>query len=172
MWRKGDSLGVDQVVIHPGFDFDKKQHDLALMRTKKSMKFNSLVRPISIRSSFLGPNEVAVASGWGFTAVDGPKANALQFLHFKTITNEECLELIPEEDKHSVHKGSLCITQLGQGRGICSGDSGGPLTVNDELVGVASWVSSYCGSDDPDVYTRVSDYLNWIEEHITKKVSS
>lgn len=163
---------MDQVVIHPDFDFELKQHDLALMRTKKSIKFNSSVGPIALRSSFVGPNEVAVASGWGFTAVDGPKSNILQFLHFKTITNEECVELIPEGDKHSVHNGSLCITQLGEGRGICSGDSGGPLSVDGELVGVASWVSNYCGSADPDVYTRVSPYQKWIEEQVSKKIPS
>ena len=55
-------------------------------------------------------------------------------------------------------------------RGTCSGDSGGPLVVeapNEDgyiLVGISSWVR-ICG--DPQyysVFTRVSQYTDWIEQ--------
>lgn len=44
------------------------------------------------------------------------------------------------------------------------GDSGGPLVVNNEVVGISSWVMP-CGIGYPDVYTRVASYADWIEEH-------
>jgi secreted trypsin-like serine protease len=54
----------------------------------------------------------------------------------------------------------------------CQGDSGGPIqikqisSVNNEnyyiVVGVTSFGAS-CGSSIPGVYTRVSEYLDWIE---------
>lgn len=45
------------------------------------------------------------------------------------------------------------------------GDSGGPLVVNNTVVGITSWVRP-CGRGYPDVYTRVSSFVDWIEEHI------
>jgi secreted trypsin-like serine protease len=51
------------------------------------------------------------------------------------------------------------------------GDSGGPLQIKDSfngekfytVVGVTSFGAS-CGSQIPGVYTRVSEYLQWIED--------
>lgn len=49
----------------------------------------------------------------------------------------------------------------------CHGDSGGPLQykLNDTyyIAGIVSFGVS-CGSTFPDVYTRVSSYIDWIEE--------
>lgn len=54
-----------------------------------------------------------------------------------------------------------------------SGDSGGPIQYRTRvghedvfyIVGVTSFGAS-CGSDYPGVYTRVSEYLEWIEETV------
>ena len=44
------------------------------------------------------------------------------------------------------------------------GDSGGPLTVDRKLIGIVSW-SKGCGDFKyPAVFTRVSKYIDWIEE--------
>ena len=45
------------------------------------------------------------------------------------------------------------------------GDSGGPLVCECEVAyGVVS-----CGTQDLKVYTKIPDYLDWIERHIRKK---
>lgn len=50
---------------------------------------------------------------------------------------------------------------------MCIGDVGSLLiTKNREIVGIASWRGSNCGSGSPDVYTRVFPHLNWIWENI------
>ncbi|XP_049946404.1 trypsin 3A1-like [Schistocerca serialis cubense] len=51
------------------------------------------------------------------------------------------------------------------GWGKLSGDSGGPLYVNDQLVGLVSF-SRYCsGLTPPSVYTRVPVFVDWIKEN-------
>ena len=54
-----------------------------------------------------------------------------------------------------------------EGEDSCQGDSGGPLIFNSNgsasLYGVVSW-GVKCGGGHPGVYTRVTSYLDWIQE--------
>lgn len=58
-----------------------------------------------------------------------------------------------------------------KGKGACSGDSGGPLVTKGAdgatQVGVVSWGMIPCGSlGAPSVFTRVSAFLDFINEHV------
>lgn len=51
---------------------------------------------------------------------------------------------------------------------LFQGDSGGPLTVDGKLTGVVSWSikDPDCASTKyPGVYTRVSEFVDWIHKH-------
>lgn len=62
---------------------------------------------------------------------------------------------------------NLCTGPLTGEYAPCSGDSGGPLTENGEVIGILSWGFVPCGSvDRPSVYVAVSEYVNWINEII------
>lgn len=51
------------------------------------------------------------------------------------------------------------------GKGQCSGDSGGPLTINGMQIGAVSWSVKPCTvAPYPGVYTKVSHYIDWIKE--------
>ena len=61
------------------------------------------------------------------------------------------------------------------GKDSCSGDSGGGLLSNFggeetrwEVVGILSQGTNRCGNGTPGVYTRVSQYLQWIEQTMRK----
>lgn len=61
--------------------------------------------------------------------------------------------------------GQTCT--LSDGKDTCNGDSGGPLQKVDDdgvssIVGITSFGAD-CGGELPAVYTRVSQYLDWIE---------
>ena len=67
-----------------------------------------------------------------------------------------------------IHPAVVCaVPPGGNAPGIktCRGDSGGPLVnKSGELVGIVSWGSSRCADDGaPDVYVRVSSYVQWIK---------
>ena len=96
----------------------------------------------------------------------------ITFTIFKVpvVSTDEC-----NKDFH----GNLDETQLcagGEpGKDSCSGDSGGGLfsdLVNGtdgkerkwEVVGIVSFGTYNCGDGTPGVYTRVGEYLQWIEE--------
>ena len=54
----------------------------------------------------------------------------------------------------------------GDGKDTCQGDSGGPLVIKENnkfiQVGIVSWGRG-CG--DVGVYTRVSNYIDWIKKN-------
>ena len=72
------------------------------------------------------------------------------------------------------------------GEDSCNGDSGGGLfsnilegkagvendgrVKNDrwEVVGIVSYGSSRCGDGNPGIYTRVSQYIQWIKQTMSR----
>lgn len=75
-----------------------------------------------------------------------------------------------EQCRKMKYKASRITTNMicaGKGsQDSCQGDSGGPLLVQDgdkvEIAGIVSWGVG-CGRPGyPGVYTRVTNYLNWI----------
>lgn len=70
--------------------------------------------------------------------------------------------------KRNIYPTHLCAYNPNLRRGHCSGDSGGPLTIGMKLIGIVSWSvkDPYCASTHfPNVYTRVSEYIDWIYEN-------
>lgn len=86
----------------------------------------------------------------------------LQYLRVKTLTNEKCLARYHDVYPDYIYDGTLC-TYAGQRQGTCSGDFGGPLVANGQLIGVSSWAWP-CAFARPDGFTRISVFTEWIEE--------
>lgn len=65
----------------------------------------------------------------------------------------------------------LCAGVEKGGLDACQGDSGGPLLVKNadlntfHLAGVVSWGEGCAREGYPGIYTRVSQYVQWIEEN-------
>ncbi|WP_439620786.1 trypsin-like serine protease [Hyphomonas sp.] len=72
--------------------------------------------------------------------------------------------------QYAVGAAQLCTGFPGGGKDSCQADSGGPLTKFDEngcryQVALVSWGVGCARADTPGVYTRVSAYGGWIQEH-------
>lgn len=64
----------------------------------------------------------------------------------------------------------ICAGFISGGKDACQGDSGGPLVVSDQqsgyrLTGIVSWGNGCALRHYPGVYTRVSRYIDWLEEN-------
>lgn len=61
---------------------------------------------------------------------------------------------------------NVCTADTDKSHGICKGDSGGPLVQNNTLIGISSWGVLPCGTKGaPSAYTKVSNYIYWINNH-------
>ena len=125
----------------------------------------SLTVCISLKKNFGTPSILNYCfSGWGLTTGGGLfPPNTLQTVDIDILNQEECNELF----QGYIKPGMICAGKAGSAP--CNGDSGGPLVCpdgngNTKLAGIVSFGQNGCTSSG--VYTRVSEYEEWISERI------
>ncbi|XP_046413809.1 trypsin zeta-like isoform X2 [Neodiprion virginianus] len=94
----------------------------------------------------------------------GQSPKLLQRATIEISDQEYCTAIYHETFNMEVDDSQVCADVPGGGKGSCHGDSGGPLTVNGELTGLVSWANGCAREGYPTVYTRVSQFLDWIEK--------
>lgn len=106
-----------------------------------------------------------MGSGWGQTSNPGSAAADLQFVAVSIITNADCRSRLSTTQAARILDGTICsLSPNGQGK--CMGDSGGPLTQNGQVIGAVSW-GVPCGTAAPDMYARISQYRDWMNNAIS-----
>ena len=67
----------------------------------------------------------------------------------------------------SVTNNMICAGLAEGGKDACQGDSGGPLVdeTRSQLLGITSWGYGCGGPNHPGVYTRVGNYVSWIQQN-------
>merc|ERR1712012_356674 len=171
----------ENFVLHEDYTKEKNivNNDIALIKLPRPAKFNPLAQPACWKTQ-TSINSKPVVVGWGKAdaaqseKINGVYSNKQNKLEVPVVSLDKCNEAFD---------GSLDETHLcagGEpGKDSCSGDSGGGLfsdLINGqdgqdrkwEVVGIVSFGTYNCGDGTPGVYTRVSQYLQWIEETMTK----
>nr|XP_016936780.2 serine protease SP24D-like [Drosophila suzukii] len=148
---------VAEVIIHEGYG--NFLNDVALLRLESPLIFSSSIQPIDLPSVDTPADVDVIISGWGRIKHQGDLPRYLQYNTLKSISTEECEELI-----EFGFEGELCLLHVVD-NGACNGDSGGPAVYNNQLVGVAGFVVDGCGSTYPDGYARVFYFKEWIKNH-------
>lgn len=98
-------------------------------------------------------------AGWGTTCEGCDGTNILRFVSVPVISNAQCNTMYGGR----ITTGMLCAGFPEGGRDACQMDSGGPLTFNNQLIGVVSWGTGCARPNAPGVYARVAHYRNWID---------
>lgn len=152
---------------HSRFDIRTGNYDIGIIHVAPAFVFDAYVQPIALPPADTIPKGVATLHGWGSTSTtDEPSfPYILQKADKPIIPFDQCQVAVGANGP--LHVSNLCTGPLIGGISACSGDSGGPLTQNDQLVGIVSWGTSPCGAkDSPMVYVRVSAFGDWISEHM------
>ncbi|ROT82585.1 CUB-serine protease [Penaeus vannamei] len=150
----------DQVSIHPGYNAQTKDNNIAVVRLSSPINLNAdiPVKPVCLpepSADFSG--RTAVATGWGLMAEGGLESPVLR---------EVELTVLSEADCPAGSSATLCAGEPEGGKGTCNGDFGGPLLVDVGgqyvLAGVTSHGTGCARAGQPGVYTDVSSVLDWM----------
>uniref|UniRef100_A0A6M2DW72 Putative trypsin-like serine protease n=1 Tax=Xenopsylla cheopis TaxID=163159 RepID=A0A6M2DW72_XENCH len=160
--ENGDTIvNVKNFFIHEDYDpFDSFVNDIAVLQLEHPLVFNKFVQPIALAKNYSQAVHETPATlvGWGVNAT-GEIQEHLQQLHYQIVGWKECAKIHISE----IYETHICAAFPGYGKAQCSGDSGGPLTVNGAQVGIVSWSEKPCGiARYPGVFTQVSFYRDWI----------
>lgn len=155
------------IIIHEDWNVKTFENDLSLIKLPSPVKLNAFIRPAKLPkmsgnySNYEGVD--VIASGWGRTKDSdtyGPKK--IHWVKVPVMSNSACASYYRQPLVRDIH---ICISPI-EGRSTCKGDSGGPLVLADgsrTLVGTTSFgLASSCEKDVPNVFTRVTSYLEWI----------
>ncbi|KAM6174110.1 chymotrypsin-like elastase family member 3B [Erethizon dorsatum] len=146
-------------------------NDIALVKLSRSAQLGDAVQLACLPpAGDILPNEApCYISGWGRLYTDGPLPDKLQQALLPVVDYEHCSRW--DWWGFSVRRTMVCAG--GDIQSGCNGDSGGPLNCpteegNWQVHGVTSFVSSLgCNTlKKPTVFTRVSAFIDWIEETV------
>ena len=97
----------------------------------------------------------------------------LKFVSVPLIPNENCTTPHTAYDTSLITSNMICAGYLEGGKDSCQGDSGGPLMVpNNEsavVYGIVSFGYGCAQPDAPGVYSRVANYINWIQSNMNSE---
>lgn len=97
-------------------------------------------------------------------------------INIKRSDSKLCLETLRlKVNRDQLQESQICAGDSEIKTDTCEGDSGGPLvqTLNGINTLMTSFGSSFCANNTrPGIYTRVSSFINWIEEKVQEDFSS
>jgi len=159
---------------HPEYDSNKLINDIAVIWLPRPAPLSDTIRvgclPGRSQLNDKFEDDLMTLTGWGLTCDGCRTPNNMHFVANRPVMpNHRCKRLFRD-----INAGMICIdtdanTRWGENQGICNGDSGGPLNLQEGrgqyvTVGVASFGSVMgCESEKyPHVYARVTHYMDWI----------
>lgn len=153
---------VERVVVHEKYDADTQENDLALVKLK--FRPPGQVIPLAPPDLKLEPCTVLEVTGWGRTSEGGTTSQDLQKANVPYVDSSVCNA--PDAYNGDIRPGMMCAGLRDGGVDACQGDSGGPLVLKGAdgpvLVGVVSWGQGCARKLRYGVYTRLTNYRDWI----------
>ena len=161
---------VKQWIVHPSYDSDSLDNDIALIELEKSALDTTNVSPIVYDTSHALESETETkVAGWGYKNANGYDAAIdLMEVYVPIVDPETCNDAYDG----TITSNMICAGFMEGGKDSCQGDSGGPLVVEGKLTGIVSWGRGCAQKDYPGVYTKIQNYSEWIENfaHINDAV--
>ncbi|XP_072396490.1 transmembrane protease serine 9-like [Diabrotica undecimpunctata] len=160
-------LSFKKPKLHEKYDSlrSKSDNDIAIVKLAQKVVFSSKVQPIRLPKPdiYVPTGTSVITAGWGYTVAGASRgSDVLMEVKINIIDWKICNMLY----KAKLTERVICAGDLNGGVDSCHGDSGGPLELNGTLIGVVS-SGGICGAPfSPGIYTKVSDFVSWINKNI------
>jgi secreted trypsin-like serine protease len=161
---------VKRIIVHKNYNSSITNNDIALIELLDPLPLDDQIKTVALltptaESTILASNASFVVTGWGATTEGGSKVRDLRYLeNLPLIERTICNEPLSYDGR--ITENMICAGVLAGGQDSCQGDSGGPLTVETttapKLAGIVSWGEGCARPNKVGVYTRVANYIGWI----------
>uniref|UniRef100_A0A8C0H4T2 Coagulation factor VII n=1 Tax=Chelonoidis abingdonii TaxID=106734 RepID=A0A8C0H4T2_CHEAB len=162
---------VSEIIMHEKYIPQTTDHDIALLRLEAPVNFSDYVVPICLPEKQFATSELSsirfsTVSGWGRLIEGGATAAVLMRVDLPRVKTQECIQ----KANLNITENMFCAGDLSGTKDSCKGDSGGPHVTKYKntsfLTGVVSWGKGCATEGTYGVYTRVSKYLEWLNNHM------
>ena len=158
------TVGVDQIIIHPQYSNNSLNNDYALLLLDEPI---TDFEPIQLATDTAHDEEPVMSTtmGWGATSSGGNSSNFL--LEVDVPIDDSC----GNYSNNEITNNMVCAGFNNGGYDSCQGDSGGPLIMTNsdgeyELIGIVSWGYGCAEPNYPGVYSKIHSRLNWFFQYI------
>nr|ACK76292.1 Der f 3 allergen [Dermatophagoides farinae] len=165
----GEKIQVAEIYQHENYDSMTIDSDVALIKLKTPMTLdqtNAKPVPLPPQGSDVKVGDKIRVSGWGYLQEGSYSLpSELQRVDIDVVSREQCDQLYSKAGA-DVSENMICGGDVANG-GVdsCQGDSGGPVVdiATKQIVGIVSWGYGCARKGYPGVYTRVGNFVDWIE---------
>ncbi|XP_028672072.2 duodenase-1-like [Erpetoichthys calabaricus] len=158
------TIKAKRIIPHPEYLMNKVKNDIMLLELEQNVTLNENIKPIPLPKIItdLPEGTNCLASGWGIISEEGTQIpDTLQEANIQVVERSCCRK----QWGKIINKKMLCTEEVG-----CVGDSGGPLVCDGMAYGITSFGIEPCGFYGfPSVYTRISEYLSWVNTVMQKE---
>ncbi|KAL9888993.1 trypsin-1-like [Glossina fuscipes fuscipes] len=167
------NIKIAEYIEHPDYEYPSSYNDIALVKLDEP---SLMYKPPACLSTPDREDDHAnvIVLGYGQTSFAGIASEDLLKAILKVYPQSQCEQDYPPDKlsrnlRKGITKNFICATDPENLRDTCQGDSGGPLVKvmlgRPYIVGVTSFGVG-CASGMPGIYTRVSEYIPWMEKII------
>uniref|UniRef100_A0A1A9WPT7 Peptidase S1 domain-containing protein n=1 Tax=Glossina brevipalpis TaxID=37001 RepID=A0A1A9WPT7_9MUSC len=165
------TFAVKEVRAHERFSRIGFYNDIAILVLDKPVRKSKYVIPVCLPK--MGrvlpkerlPGRRATVVGWGTTYYGGKESTTQRQAELPIWRNDDC----DRSYFQPINENFICAGYSDGGVDACQGDSGGPLMMRYDSRWIQLGVVSFgnkCGEPGyPGVYTRLTQYLDWIRDH-------
>lgn len=168
---KFQNIKVKAVKIHPKFSKKMYVNDVGLVQLVHPVNFTNSVRPICLTETDLtlktpcdrSPPISGTVAGWGPLESNEDEQLVIlhEFMSVVTSHNSGCFST-----DHSYFEKIICASKTNETNTTLAGDTGSPFEVlwkdRNYLLGVYSWGERSVLLGDHDYFTKISDYVPWM----------
>lgn len=170
-----EEFGVKRKVVNEKYNPATYQNDIALLELSQEVTYKQHIIPVCLPER--GENStgrMATVTGWGRTQYGVPTSpGLLQKVDVEVLNSTTCQGWMKSVGRREViFPNMMCAGYKAGGKDSCQGDSGSPLTMKSEssgkstLIGLVSWGVGCARPNLPGVYTKISEFVDWINIHI------
>ncbi|XP_071985757.1 trypsin-like [Engystomops pustulosus] len=152
-----------KIIRHTWYEPKTLDNDIMLIKLASPATLNAHVGTVALPTNCAPAGTQCLISGWGNTLSIGTNyPDLLQCLEAPILTFTQCDNSYPDD----ITENMICVGYLEGGKDSCQGDSGGPVVCNGQLQGIVSWGYGCALKYSPGVYTKVCNYVSWIQNNI------